>query len=193
MEITRQRIDVDWWHQSRDVFNTRVSITGATLSGGGDIHAATVRLVSREPFCREPYQSEIRKGRNPRPIVRQAEIEYIPGVATLITECTHPEYDILFEARPICSCVQGMRRGICGEYWVGPRVEWVEILWDLFFFLSLSFSFLIWKNYGGCNWGWFYYLFFLDSVNNCVIMIIKFSNGNIWMCWILKFWEKLEN
>lgn len=70
VEITRQRIDVDWWHQSRDVFNTRVSIKGGEE---GDVigwrRYPCVRL-RREPFCRrEPYQSEIRREgwRNARP------------------------------------------------------------------------------------------------------------------------------
>lgn len=116
---------------------------------------STVCLVAREPFCRrKPYQSEIRKGRNPRPAGRNR----IPGVATLITECTHPEYDILFEARPICSCVQGMR--IRGEYRVEPRVEWAEIRG----IYSSLFLFLFWFGkivyLGGYNWGWYDFIIY---------------------------------
>lgn len=101
---------------------------------------STVCLVAREPFCRrKPYQSEIRKGRNPRPAGRnriypwRRDVDhrvYTPGIWYLVRGspnlfvCTGDE-----NTRGISSGAEGRMGGDS---------------WDLLF--SLPFSFLIRKN-----------------------------------------------
>lgn len=188
VEITRQRIDVDWWHQSRDVFNTRVSIKGG---GGGRryrVAAISVRpLASRTFLSAGTLSIGDKKGRMAKCSARN-RIEY-PWRRDVDHRVYTPGIWYLVRGSPnLFVCIgdgKGNMRGILSGVEGGMGRD----LWDLFFSLFLL---LLWFGKIVCL-GDYCYLFFLNILLKEGAFLQQTSIMTMEICSILKFWKKFEN